>query len=121
MHGFEYQAASHLIMHGLVKEGLAMVQAVRDRYDGERRNPWNEIECGSNYARSMASYALLNAYSGLKFDMVRQEIGFAPAQTIGGRFQCFWSLGTAWGDVTIRPGSPVARALWNVDASGDWR
>lgn len=103
MHGFEYQAACHLIMTGMVKEGVAIVKAVRDRYDGERRNPWNEIECGSNYARSMASYALLNAFSGLQFDMVRQELGFHPVHAVGGRFKCFWCLGTAWGEIDIRP------------------
>ena len=86
MHGFEYQAAGHLILNGMVKEGVAMVKAVRDRYDGERRNPWNEIECGSNYARSMASYALLNVLSGFQFDMVRQEIGFHPAHAVDGHF-----------------------------------
>ncbi len=109
MHGFEYQAASHLIRRGMVAEGLAMVKAVRDRYDGERRNPWNEIECGSNYARSMASYALLNAFSGFQFDMVRQHIGFHPAQTGAGRFRCFWSLGSAWGDIDIRSGGVALR------------
>jgi len=103
MHGFEYQAACHMIMTGMVKEGVALVKAVRDRYDGERRNPWNEVECGSNYARSMASYALLNAFSGLRFDMVRQEIGFQPVHAVAGRFKSFWSLGTAWGEVDIRP------------------
>ena len=111
MHGFEYQAASHLIRRGMIKEGLAMVKAVRDRYD-ERRNPWNEIECGGNYARSMASYALLNAFSGFQFDMVRQHIGFHPAQTVGGRFRCFWSLGSAWGEIDIRAEGTVLRVKY---------
>ncbi len=59
MTGFEYQVASHMIQEGLVHEGLQIVRSVRERFDGERRNPWNEFECGSNYARAMASYALL--------------------------------------------------------------
>ena len=54
-----------MIMTGLVDEGMTCVEAIRQRYDGERRNPWNEFECGSNYARSMASYALLNAFCRL--------------------------------------------------------
>lgn len=54
MHGFEYQAAAHMIQEGMIKKGLALVRGIRRRYDGARRNPWNEIECGSNYARSMA-------------------------------------------------------------------
>lgn len=112
MHGFEYQAASHLIMHGMVREGVAMVKAVRDRYDGERRNPWNEIECGSNYARSMASYALLNAFSGFQFDMARQSMGFHPTHIPAGGFRCFWSLGTAWGTIEIRSDRAALRVLY---------
>jgi hypothetical protein len=96
MHGYEYQAAIHMIQEGLVDEGLAVVKAVRDRYNGERRNPWNEIECGSNYARSMASYALLPALSGFEFDMVRRHVGFAPLLAPDA-FRCFWSLDGAWG------------------------
>lgn len=96
MHGFEYQAAIHMIQEGLIGEGLAVVKAVRDRYDGEKRNPWNEIECGNNYARSMASYALLPALSGFEFDMTRGHIGFAPRLSPD-NFRCFWSLDGAWG------------------------
>ena len=55
--GIEYQVASHLIEEGFVEEGLTIVKAVRFRYDGHRRNPWNEYECGNYYARAMASYA----------------------------------------------------------------
>ncbi|MDR2134987.1 MAG: hypothetical protein LBO76_00020 [Treponema sp.] len=93
MHGFEYQAAVHMIQAGLEKEGLDIVRGVRGRYDGENRNPWNEMECGSNYARSMASWALLLAYSGFSYDMPRLEIGFNPLRD--GKY--FWSLDKAWG------------------------
>jgi len=101
MNGFEYAAAIHMIMNGLVDEGMTAVAAIRARYDGERRNPWNEFECGSNYARSMASYALLNAFAGFEFDAVRQHIGFAPLRTQDGRFRSFWSLDSGWGEVEV--------------------
>ncbi|CAM3272204.1 GH116 family glycosyl-hydrolase [Paenibacillus lupini] len=97
MTGFEYQAASHMIQEGLVEEGLSIVAAIRDRYDGEKRNPWNEIECGSNYARSMASYSLLHAFSGFEFDMVQGMIGFQPIQMMEGEYRTLWSLDQGWG------------------------
>lgn len=97
MHGFEWAAACHMIMSGMFREGLQIVKSIRSRYDGKSRNPWNEFECGSNYARSLASYALLNAFSGFKFDMTKGFIGFAPIPK-DKEFRCFWSLGTAWGD-----------------------
>ncbi|MBQ2956986.1 MAG: hypothetical protein IJE08_11055 [Clostridia bacterium] len=98
MHGFEYQAATHLIARGFEKEGLEMVKAVRDRYDGYRRNPWNEMECGSNYARSMASFALMLIYSGIRYDMPDKKMGFMPLKGTG---KFFWSLEGAWGTVEI--------------------
>ncbi|NLF01419.1 MAG: hypothetical protein GX601_10635, partial [Anaerolineales bacterium] len=58
MTGFEYQAAAHMIYEGLIDEGLAVVEAIRARFDGARRNPWNEQECGHHYARAMASWAV---------------------------------------------------------------
>ncbi len=80
MVGFEYQAAIHMIQEGLVAEGLEIIGIIRSRFDGEKRNPWNEFECGSNYARSMASYALLNALSGFSFDLSKGRIGFRPVE-----------------------------------------
>lgn len=100
MSGFEYQIACHMIQEGLVQEGLEIVKAVRDRYDGEKRNPWNEMECGSNYARSMASYSLLLALSGFEFDMTRGEIGFNPQQNHQ-HHRYFWCLHTGWGTVEM--------------------
>lgn len=96
MTGFEYAFAGLLISEGFVKEGLQAVRAIRDRYDGEKRNPWNEIECGNNYARAMASFALLPIFSGFTFDLPRKHIGFSPIME--GDFRSFWSLGTGWGN-----------------------
>lgn len=62
MTGFEYQAAVLLLDYGFKKEGLEIAKAVRDRHDGRFRNPFNEPECGSYYARCMASWALLEAW-----------------------------------------------------------
>ncbi len=110
--GTEYQVSSHMIQEGMVEEGLEIVRAVRDRYDGEKRNPWNEIECGSNYARSMASYALLNAFSGFEFDMAKGMIGFNPIRGTDGGFRCFWSLDPGWGVVEMASGGTALKVLY---------
>ncbi len=101
MTGFEYALAGLLIAEGYVAEGECIVKAVRDRYDGEKRNPWNEIECGSNYARSMASYALMAIYSGFTFDMTRKHIGFAP---LSGNGKYLFSACESWGSVEFHDG-----------------
>lgn len=103
-----------MIQFGLVDEGLEVVRAIRDRYDGEKRNPWNEIECGSNYARSMASYALLLAFSGFQFDMARGSIGFNPIAGSPDGFQTFWSLASAWGMYRQDPGSIRIEVLYGA-------
>ncbi len=99
--GIEYQVATHLIYEGLVDEGLTIVRAVRARHDGVRRNPWNEVECGNHYARSMASWGLLPALSGFACDMARDELTFAP-RINAEDFRTFWSTGRAWGTYTQR-------------------
>lgn len=101
MTGFEYALAALMISEGMIKQGLELVRAIRSRYDGTLRNPWNEIECGSNYARSMASYSLIPTLSGFTFDMVQHEIGFAP-RIQQDTFRCMWSVDAAWGVVSFR-------------------
>ncbi|MBQ8344891.1 MAG: hypothetical protein IJY42_01330 [Clostridia bacterium] len=98
MTGFEYALAGLMIQEGFVSQGERMVQSIRDRYDGEKRNPWNEIECGNNYARSMASYALMPIYSGFTFDMTKKHIGFAPVSQQG---TYLFSVCESWGTVTF--------------------
>lgn len=94
--GIEYQVASHLILEGLMEEGLAIVKGARERFDGIKRNPWDEFECGHHYARAMSSYGLLLAYSGFQFDRGAGLIGFEP-RSAAREFQCFWSLEGGWG------------------------
>lgn len=98
MHGFEYAAACLMLKEGMIEEGMMVVKSVRDRYDGEKRNPWNELECGSNYARSMASYALLNTFAGFEFDMTKKMLGFNPIGINNRQFRSLWSLDPAWGE-----------------------
>jgi hypothetical protein len=94
--GVEYQVASSLIYEGLLDEALVLVDAVRSRHDGYRRNPWSESEAGHHYARSLASYGLITAMLGFKVDLPRGVIRFDPKFT-GRNFCCFWSHGKGWG------------------------
>lgn len=96
MTGLEYQAAVHMIQEGMLLEGARIIKAIRNRYDGEKRNPRNELECGSNYARSMASYSILLAYSGFTYDAVEKCVAFHPVVNLGKFFFC---CHTGWGMV----------------------
>ncbi len=93
MTGFEYTAAVGMLYEGMIDEGLESVRRVRERYDGRRRNPFDEAECGHHYARAMASWAAVLAWTGFRYSAVTETL------TVGerpGRF--FWSSGHAWGD-----------------------
>ena len=72
--GIEYQVASYLMMMGFQKEGLEIVSTLRDRYDGTKRNPFDEYECGHWYARAMASYAFIEAMTGVRYDAVDRTL-----------------------------------------------
>jgi uncharacterized protein (DUF608 family) len=99
--GIEYQVASHLIEEGMVAEGLTIARAVRQRYNGMARNPWNEYECGNYYARAMSSYALLGALSGFRYSPVDRVLSFGP-RLAAPAFRCFFSTATGWGTVTLK-------------------
>ncbi|MFP4443357.1 MAG: GH116 family glycosyl hydrolase [Spirochaetia bacterium] len=102
--GIEYQAAAHLIMEGFIEEGLDIVKTLRRRYDGTIRNPYNEYECGHWYARAMASYSLLQAFSGARYDAVEQVLYLEPVLT--GDFRVFLSAAGGYGTAGIRNGEP---------------
>jgi uncharacterized protein (DUF608 family) len=102
--GIEYQVASHLMLMGMVDEGLEIVRTCRARYDGRVRNPFNEYECGHWYARAMSSYALLQGASGARYDAVEKVLHLRPS--IRGDFRAFLSTATGYGTVGIKDGKP---------------
>ncbi|HVW61541.1 MAG TPA: GH116 family glycosyl hydrolase [Puia sp.] len=94
--GIEYQVATAMIYEGMVNEGLSIVKAVHDRYDGTRHNPWNEIECGDHYARAMASWGALMALEDYSYDGPRKVLGFHP-RVQSGNFRGFFTAARGWG------------------------
>ena len=99
--GIEYQVASHMLWEGMLEEGLSIVKAVRQRYDGKVRNPWNEYECGNYYARALASYGLLLALSGWRYEAARGRLDLAP-QLPGAEGRFFFAVESGWGTVSYR-------------------
>ncbi len=94
--GVEYQVAAHLIYEGLLREGLAIVKGARERYNGLKRNPWNEIECGDYYVRAMSSWTLLLAAQGYRYDGPARVLGFAP-RLHPEDHRSFFSTAEGWG------------------------
>ncbi|MDC0935388.1 GH116 family glycosyl-hydrolase [Pirellulales bacterium] len=100
MSGFEYAAASGMLYEGLVDEGLKVIEAIRDRYDGRKRNPYCEIECGKHYARAMAAYGTVLAMTGFNYSGVEKSMRFKP---LDGTY--FWASGDTYGTVEQTPRS----------------
>ena len=91
--GLEYLAAAHMIYAGMTEKGVECVHNVRARHDGEKRNPWDEPECGHHYARAMSAWSTLLAISGFRYHGGNRAITIKAAAG----HRCFWSTATAWG------------------------
>ena len=104
MTGFEYCAATGMLYEGMEEEALKCIGAIRERFDGARRNPFDEPECGHHYARSMASWSAVIALSGFHYSGISRslEITAKPGKW-------FWSNGSAWGTVTVSDGKAVIK------------
>jgi len=109
MNGFEYQVAAHMIAEGMVEEGLAVMKTLAERYDGNKRNPFNEVECGDHYARSMASYGALIAITGFEYNGPARHIGFAPRLTPED-FKAPFTAAEGWGSYSQKIADGTMRA-----------
>ena len=107
--GIEHQVASHLMLMGHVKEGLEILRASRNRYDGRIRNPFNEYECGHWYARALSSYGYLQALTGVRYDAVDKTI-FIDSKA--GDFTSFIATETGFGTVTLKAGKPAVNVVY---------
>jgi uncharacterized protein (DUF608 family) len=99
MTGFEYSAAALMLYAGMLREGVECIENIRRRYDGERRNPWDEAECGHHYARAMAAWSGILALSGFRYHGGERRVTVRP-RGYQASFFCFWSCGSGWGSFT---------------------
>jgi uncharacterized protein (DUF608 family) len=99
--GIEYQVAAHLCLLGCVDEGLEIVRICRQRYDGVRRNPFNEYECGHWYARALSSYSLLQGLTGVRYDAATKTL---HVRSQIGDFRSFLATATGFGIVEQKDG-----------------
>ena len=100
--GLEYSTAALMIYAGMIREAIECIQSTRARYDGEKRNPWDEAECGHHYARAMSSWSAFVALSGFRYHGPDGAVIAFP-RVGSGRFQCFWSTATGWGTFSHDP------------------
>ncbi len=99
MTGFEYTACVHMLYEDLQADGLRGISAIRARYDGCKRNPFDEAECGYHYARAMASWAAVLALSGFHYSALDYTLRFALTE---GQVKHFWSNGSTWGTCALQ-------------------
>lgn len=94
--GLEYESACDMINEGNLDEAFVIIRSIDERYDGVKRNPWNEIEGANHYSRAMQSWNVLLSISGFTFDGPAGKIGFAPKITPN-NFKSFFSAAKGWG------------------------
>ena len=114
MTGFEYSTAAHMLYAGMEREGIDCIRSIRARYDGEKRNPWDEAECGHHYARAMAAWSGLLALSGFRYDGLSAAVVALPSVTAP-EFRCFWSTPNGWGRFRTSLQGKLARFSIDVD------
>lgn len=101
--GLEYLAAALMLGHGMHSEGVQVIAEARRRYDGIRRNPWDECECGHHYARPMAAWSAILTLSGFQYRGPQRYLIIDPPLARG-KFRSFWSCGTGWGTFSLPAG-----------------
>ncbi|MHC4620516.1 MAG: hypothetical protein ACYTEQ_22440 [Planctomycetota bacterium] len=107
--GYEYAVGSLMIWHGLVDKGLMQVRLMHERYLGAKRNPWNEVECGSHYSRSLASHGAFIAACGYEYHGPKGFLAFAPRVTPED-FRAAFTSAQGWGTYSQQSRSSAFKA-----------
>lgn len=102
--GQEYLVAALMFYAGMIDQGIEVVSSLRARYDGLKRNPWDEEECGHHYARAMSSWSTLVALSGFHYSGDSAVVTALPLLKVKD-FRSFWATGTGWGSFSLERGS----------------
>lgn len=68
-----------------------------------KRNPFNQYECGSWYARALASYSLIQALTGVRYDAVTKTLHIESK--VGKNFRSFLSTASGYATVGLKMGN----------------
>ena len=85
-----------MLYEGQTDDGLKCISNIRNRYDGRKRSPFDEAECGHHYGRAMASWSAVLALSGFNYSGVTKELRLTNKE---GKY--FWSNGFSYGTAGI--------------------
>ncbi len=99
--GLEHSTAALMFYSGMIPQGVEYVENLRARFDGVKRNPWDEAECGHHYARAMSSWSSVVALSGFHYEGDRAHVMALP-RLPHENFHCFWATGTGWGTYSLK-------------------
>jgi uncharacterized protein (DUF608 family) len=131
--GIEYEVAALMMENDKIDSALKILNAIRDRYDGRYRNPWNEVECGDHYVRAMSSWRIYEAAIGYHWNALENRINFLP-RFKNNPMQALFITNSSWGmirreydgnnlSITIKPlfGELNLKILrtWNLEESID--
>jgi hypothetical protein len=87
-----------MIYEGMEAEGVDCISNIRDRYDGAKRSPFNEAECGNHYSRAMASWGGILAWTGQQYDGRVGKLSFTRESTAALPFFTGDAYGTVQSD-----------------------
>lgn len=107
MTGFEYVAAIGMLQEGQTADGLKCIGNIRERYDGRKRSPFDEAECGHHYGRAMAAWSAPLALTGFHYSGVVKSISFTSKP---GTY--FWSNGYSWGTCKVDGRQAILTVLY---------
>jgi len=110
MTGFEYIVALHLLLAGEEKAARRTVRDIRARFDGRKRNPYNEAECGHHYGRALAAWGLFSAWGGLFYNAVEGSL------RVGREGRHFLSSPSGWGILSVEREGGIP--FWNLEILG---
>lgn len=96
-----------MLYEGQTADGLTCIKSIYDRFDGLKRNPFDEPECGRNYACALASWASVLALSGFHYSGVEKSMSFT---SVPGNY--FWSNGSAWGTCLVEGKKATLNVLY---------
>lgn len=99
--GVEQQVAAHCLREGLEEQARAILNGLWRRYDGLRRNPYNQVECGDHYVRALSGWSVLEARTGKSWDALTKTLRIASPPD-GGSHPVLTHSG--WGSISRQGG-----------------